>query len=86
MSTKSKKLVLLVTILITIASMIAACGAPQTEPPAVTEEPTEVMTEAPTEAMTEAPTEAATEAATEALRAEAFACAPRTRTRNVLHR
>ena len=62
MSTKSKKLVLLVTILITIASMIAACGAPQTEPPAATEEPTEVMTEAPTEAMTEAPTEAATEA------------------------
>src|ERR671920_286648 len=37
MSTKSKKLVLLVTILITIASMIAACGAPST--PAATEAP-----------------------------------------------
>src|SRR3712207_973807 len=35
MSRKSKKLVLLVTILITIASVIAACGAPQT--PAATE-------------------------------------------------
>ena len=34
MSRKSKKYVLLVTILITIASMIAACGAPQTEPAA----------------------------------------------------
>jgi ribose transport system substrate-binding protein len=66
MSTKSKKLVLLVTILITIASMIAACGAPQTEPPAATQEP---ATEAPaTEEPTEMPaTEApATGEATEA--------------------
>ena len=65
MSMKRKKTILLVTILITIASMIAACGAPQTEPPAATEAPaTEApATEAPTEAMTEAPTEAsATEA------------------------
>ncbi len=67
MSMKRKKTILLVTILITIASMIAACGAPQTEPPAATEAPaTEApATEAPTEAMTEAPTEAsATEAPT----------------------
>jgi ribose transport system substrate-binding protein len=66
MSTKSKKLVLLVTILITIASVIAACGAPQTEPPVATQEP---ATEAPaTEEPTEAPaTEApATGEATEA--------------------
>ena len=34
MSTKSKKLVLLVTVMITIASMIAACGAPATAKPA----------------------------------------------------
>ncbi|MGB8983121.1 MAG: substrate-binding domain-containing protein, partial [Anaerolineales bacterium] len=55
MSTKSRKLVLLVTILITVASMIAACGAPPT--PAATEAPaTEApMTEAPTQAPTEAP-------------------------------
>jgi ribose transport system substrate-binding protein len=63
MSRKSKKLVLLVTILITVASMIAACGAPPTEaPPAATEAP---ATEAPATEMpaTEAPTEApATEA------------------------
>src|SRR5215216_6628679 len=72
MSRKSKKHVLLVAILITIASMIAACGAPQTQPPAATEAPatsapaTQEATEAPTEAATEAPTEAATEAATQA--------------------
>ena len=70
MSRKNKKLVLLVTILITIASMIAACGAPQTEPPATEPPATEApATEAPA---TEAPTEApATEApATEAPAAE----------------
>lgn len=71
MSTKSKKLILLVTVLITIASMLAACGAPQTEPPAATQEP---ATEAPaTEEPTEAPaTEApATGEATEAPATEA---------------
>src|SRR5215475_14461426 len=60
MSTKSKKLVLLVTVMITIASMLAACGAPATATQApATEAP---ATEAPaTEApATEAPT--ATEA------------------------
>ena len=63
MSTKSKKFVLLVTVLITVASLLVACGAPPTEAPVATEAPTEVMTEAPTEVMTEAPTEApATEA------------------------
>ena len=63
MSTKSKKLVLLVTVLITIASMLAACGAPTTQAPAATEAP---ATEAPATEMpaTEMP---ATEApATEA--------------------
>jgi len=64
MSTKSKKLVLLVTVLITIASMVAACGSPATatQAPAATEAP---ATQAP--AATEAPaTEApaATEAST----------------------
>jgi len=64
MSTKSKKLVLLVTVLITIASMVAACGslATATQAPAATEAP---ATQAP--AATEAPaTEApaATEAST----------------------
>ena len=50
-----------------IASLVlAACGGGQTQTPAATEPPTEVMTEAPTEAMTEAPTEAPTEAMTEA--------------------
>ena len=39
MSTKSKKLVLLVTVLITIMSMLAACGTPATQPPAVTQAP-----------------------------------------------
>ncbi|RPJ19164.1 MAG: hypothetical protein EHM33_30720, partial [Chloroflexi bacterium] len=58
MSTKSKKLVLLVTILITIASMIAACGAPPTpvatQPPATQPPATEApATESP--AATEAP-------------------------------
>src|SRR5689334_17874803 len=67
MSMKRKKTILLVTILITIASMIAACGAPQTETPAATDVPaTEApATEAPATEMpaTEAPTEApATEA------------------------
>jgi|SRR6266487_1048393 len=63
MSTKSKKLVLLVTVMITIASMVAACGSPSTQAPAATQAP---ATQAPaaTEAVTEAP--AATEAATEA--------------------
>src|SRR5688500_14268707 len=74
MSRKNKKFVLLVTILITVASMIAACGAPQTEPPAATQEPaTEApATEAPTEMpATESPTEApATGEATEAPGAE----------------
>jgi ribose transport system substrate-binding protein len=73
MSTKSKKTVLLVTILITIASMIAACGAPPTQAPAATQAP---ATQAPaaTEAPTEAPaaTEAATEAATQAAAGEPF--------------
>ena len=51
MSTKSKKLVLLVTVMITIASMLAACGgAPTTQAPAATEAP---ATQAP--AATEAP-------------------------------
>src|SRR6185436_5682853 len=64
MSTKSKKLVLLVTVLITIASMVAACGSPATatQAPAATKAP---ATQAP--AATEAPaTEApaATEAST----------------------
>src|SRR5215212_9324449 len=63
MSRKSKKHVLLVTILITIASMIAACGAPQTQPPAATQAPAEAATEAPTEAATEAATQAAAEGA-----------------------
>jgi ribose transport system substrate-binding protein len=69
MSSKSKKYILLVTVLLTIASMIAACGAPQTEPPAATQEP---ATEAPTEMpATESPTEApATGEATEAPGAE----------------
>jgi len=61
MSTKSKKLVLLVTVMITIASMIAACGspatatqAPATQAPAATEAP---VTEMPATEMpaTEAP-------------------------------
>ena len=65
MSTKSKKFVLLVIVMITIASMIAACGgAPTTQAPAATEAP---ATQAPATEMpaTEAP---ATEspAATEA--------------------
>ena len=48
MSMKTKKTLLLVTILITIASMIAACGAPQTEPPATQAPATEApATEAP---------------------------------------
>ncbi len=34
MSTKSKKLVLLVTVMITVASMVAACGSPATATPA----------------------------------------------------
>src|SRR5215217_4996142 len=47
MSTKSKKLVLLVTVMITIASMIAACGSPATatQAPAATSAP--AATEAP---------------------------------------
>jgi ribose transport system substrate-binding protein len=65
MSTKSKKFVLLVIVMITIASMLAACGgAPTTQAPAATEAP---ATQAPATEMpaTEAP---ATEspAATEA--------------------
>src|SRR6266540_1224975 len=61
MSTKSKKLVLLVTVMITVASMIAACGspatatqAPATQAPAATEAPATEMpaTEMPA---TEAP-------------------------------
>src|SRR5215216_4636046 len=65
MSRKSKKLVLLVTVFVTIASLIAACGAPATQAPEPTDMP---ATEAPTEAAaTEAP---ATEAATEAPAAE----------------
>jgi ribose transport system substrate-binding protein len=65
MSTKSKKFVLLVIVMITIASMLAACGgAPTTQAPAATEAP---GTQAPATEMpaTEAP---ATEspAATEA--------------------
>ena len=69
MSAKSKKFVLLMTVMITILSMITACGAPTTEaPPAATEAPATEMpaTEMPaTEApgATEAP--AATEASTE---------------------
>ena len=65
MSTKSKKLVLLVIVLITVASMIAACGgAPTTQAPAATEAP---ATQAPATEMpaTEAPatgSPAATEA------------------------
>src|SRR5215216_2890157 len=39
MSTKRTKFVLLVTVLLTISSMIAACGAPQTQAPAATEAP-----------------------------------------------
>jgi ribose transport system substrate-binding protein len=66
MSMNRKKTLLLVTILITIASMIAACGAPQTEPPATAAPATEApATEAPATEMpaTEAPTGApATEA------------------------
>jgi ribose transport system substrate-binding protein len=50
MSTKSKKLVLLVTVMITIASMLAACAAPTTQAPAATEAP---ATQAP--AATEVP-------------------------------
>lgn len=62
MSKNSKKYILLVTIMITIASMVAACGAPQTQAPAATQVP---ATQAP--AATEAPaTQAATEAATQA--------------------
>src|SRR6188474_1660284 len=46
MSTKSKKFVLLVIVMITIASMLAACGgAPTTQAPAATESP--AATEAP---------------------------------------
>ncbi len=62
MSTKRKKTLWLLTILLTIASLIAAC-APATEAP--TEAPaTEAPTEAPaTEAPTEAPTEAAADGA-----------------------
>ena len=60
MSTKSKKYVLLVTVLITVASMIAACGAPATQAPAATEAP---ATQAPA---TEAPAATETPAATEA--------------------
>ena len=73
MSTKSKKLVLLVTVMITIASMLVACGSPATatQAPAATEAP---ATQAP--AATEAPaTEtSATEApgATEASTAGPF--------------
>src|SRR5215213_11117888 len=71
MSTKSKKLVLLVTVMITIASMLAACGSPATatQAPAATEAP---PTQAP--AATEAPTTetSATEAATEASTAGPF--------------
>src|SRR5690349_4069972 len=65
MSKNSKKIVLLVTVMLTIASMLAACGSPST--PAATEAlATEApATEAPATEMpaTEAPTEApATEA------------------------
>lgn len=61
---KSKKLVLLVMVWITVASMLAACGAPTTEAPAATEVPATEMpatempaTEAPATEMpaTEAP-------------------------------
>jgi len=57
MSRNSKKYVLLVTILITIASMLAACGAPQTQAPATDAPATEAATEAPATEMpaTEAP-------------------------------
>jgi ribose transport system substrate-binding protein len=60
MSAKSKKFVWLVAVMVTILSMITACGAPATEAPVATEAP---ATEAP--ASTEAP-------ATEAPAAEAF--------------
>src|SRR5512145_2613397 len=49
MSTRSKRMIWLMTVILTIASLIAACGAPATEAP------TEAATEAPTEAATEAP-------------------------------
>ncbi len=39
MSTKGKKFILLVTVLITIMSMLAACGTPATQPSAVTQAP-----------------------------------------------
>src|SRR6266542_2179383 len=61
MSTKSKKFVLLVTVLVTIGSMIAACGSPATTAPATQAPATQAATEAPATAVaTEAP---ATEAA-----------------------
>jgi basic membrane protein A len=61
-----KKLYFAMVALIIASMVLAACGGGQTQTPAATEPPTEVMTEAPTEAMTEAPTEAPTEAMTEA--------------------
>lgn len=64
MSAKSKKIILLMTVMVTILSMLAACAAPTTEAPPATEAP---ATEAPATEMpaTESPaTEApATEAA-----------------------
>src|SRR5215207_5831351 len=50
--------------LLVFSLLIAACGPAETATPAMTEPP--VMTEAPTEAATQAATEAPTEAATEA--------------------
>jgi basic membrane protein A len=61
-----KKFYFAMVALIIASLVLAACGGGQTQTPAATEPPTEVMTEAPTEAMTEAPTEAPTEAMTEA--------------------
>jgi alpha-glucoside transport system substrate-binding protein len=55
----------IVSVLVLITMLLAACGPQETQAPA-TQAPTEVMTEAPTEVMTEAPTEAPTEAATQA--------------------
>src|SRR5688500_13695916 len=59
MFNKSKKLVLLVMVWITITSMLAACAAPTTEAPAATEAPATEMpaTEMPATEMpaTEAP-------------------------------
>ena len=61
-----KKLYFAMVALIIASLVLAACGGGQTQTPAATEPPTEVMTEAPTEMATEAPTEAPTEAMTEA--------------------